>query len=277
MLLIVAPLSQAGAADLLLKAPLPQAPSFGWTGCYLGIQNGGGWGHVHVDAASSKNAGRPITNGFDVGGGLIGGTVGCNYQINNVVLGIEDDIAWINGRGSAHDTPPFNTRAIHSINEDRLDTLRGRAGLAWGRFLLYGTGGAAFARVGLSVCNLASCASDSQIRTGWTAGLGGEWAIWSDPAKTLTVKIEYLHADLGTGLFINPPVTVGASNFVSRNVSLTEDLLRVGINWKFAGTGGVIADVPAMLLVACRQCRPGPGPAVTSAPTSEECGIRSPI
>jgi outer membrane immunogenic protein len=88
------------------------------------------------------------------------------------------------------------------------------------------------------------CVSDSQIRIGWTAGLGAEWAIWPDPARTLTLKIEYLHADFGTGLFINPPVTVGTSNFVSRDVSFTEDLLRVGVNWKFAGTGGAISNVP---------------------------------
>src|SRR5689334_11807331 len=105
VLLVVAPLSRAGAADLLLKAPLPTPPSFRWT-CYLGLENGGGWGDTHVNAASSARpavAGRPITNGFDVGGALVGGTAGCNYQINNVVLGVEDDIGWINGRGSAHD------------------------------------------------------------------------------------------------------------------------------------------------------------------------------
>jgi outer membrane immunogenic protein len=134
VLLIIAPLSRAGAADLLLKARLPAPPSFSWTGCYLGLENGGAWGDAHVNAALSARpavAGRPITNGFDMGGALVGGTVGCNYQINNVVLGVEDDIAWINGRGSAHDIQPFNVRATNSIKQDWLDTLRGRAGLAW--------------------------------------------------------------------------------------------------------------------------------------------------
>ena len=87
-----------------------------------------------------------------MGGALIGGTVGCNYQIANVVLGIEDDFSWTNGRGSAHDVPPFNVRATNSIKEDWMDTLRGRVGLTWGRLLVYGTGGAAVANVGLSVC-----------------------------------------------------------------------------------------------------------------------------
>jgi outer membrane immunogenic protein len=235
--LIVARLSPAGAADLLLKAPPHAPPIYSWTGCYLGIENGGGWGESRVHAASSARpalAGLPITNPFDVGGALIGGTVGCNYQIANVVLGIEDDFSWTNGRGSAHDVPPFNVRATNSIKEDWMDTLRGRVGLTWGRLLVYGTGGAAVANVGLSVCTSLFCVSDSQTRIGWTAGLGGEWVVWADPARTFTLKVEYLHANFGTGLFINPPVIVGNSTVVSRNVSLTEDFVRAGVNWKFA-------------------------------------------
>src|SRR6185437_491694 len=184
----------------------------------------------HPLRAAHHCAFEPRRRSGPVAQGTTSGTAGCNYQINNVVLGVEDDIAWINGRGSAHDIPPFNVRATNSIKQDWLDTLRGRVGLAWGRFLLYGTGGAAFTNVGLSVCSPLLCVSDSQIRIGWTAGLGAEWAVWADPARTLTLKIEYLHADFGTGLFINPPVVVGTSNVVSRNVSLTEDFVRAGVN-----------------------------------------------
>jgi outer membrane immunogenic protein len=256
--LIVARLSPAGAADLLLKAPPHAPPIYSWTGCYLGIENGGGWGESRVHAASSARpalAGLPITNPFDVGGGLFGGTVGCNYQMANVVLGIEDDLAWTNGRGSAHDIPPFNVRATNSIKEDWLDTLRGRVGLTWGRLLVYGTGGAAFANVGLNVCTSLFCVSDSQTRIGWTAGLGGEWVVWADPARTFTLKVEYLHADFGTGLFINPPVIVGATTVVSRNVTLTEDFVRAGVNWKFAGTPGAVTNVA---LDASRRLPPMP-------------------
>ena len=256
--LIVARLSPAGAADLLLKAPPHAPPIYSWTGCYFGIENGGGWGESRVHAASSARpalAGLPITNPFDVGGALIGGTVGCNYQIANVVLGIEDDFSWTNGRGSAHDVPPFNVRATNSIKEDWMDTLRGRVGLTWGRLLVYGTGGAAVANVGLSVCTSLFCVSDSQTRIGWTAGLGGEWVVWADPARTFTLKVEYLHADFGTGLFINPPVIVGATTVVSRNVTLTEDFVRAGVNWKFAGIPGAVTNVA---LDASRRLPPMP-------------------
>jgi opacity protein-like surface antigen len=169
-----------------------------------------------------------------------------------VVLGIENDFSWTNGRGSAHDVPPFNVRATNSIKEDWMDTLRGRVGLTWGRLLVYGTGGAAFANVGLNVCTSLFCVSDSQTRIGWTAGLGGEWVVWADPARTFTLKVEYLHADFGTGLFINPPVVVGKSTVVSRNVSLTEDFVRAGVNWKF------IAPSDARALKAARPLPPAP-------------------
>ena len=48
------------------KAPV-FAPVYNWTGFYLGINGGGGWGH----------SAWTTTNGFDVSGGLIGGTAGC--------------------------------------------------------------------------------------------------------------------------------------------------------------------------------------------------------
>jgi outer membrane immunogenic protein len=65
------------------------------------------------------------------------------------------------------------------------------------------------------------------------AAFAGECAAWTAPAGALTVKVEYLHADFGTGLFINPPVVVGTTTINSRNVKLTDDIVRAGVNWKF--------------------------------------------
>jgi len=69
------------------------------------------------------------------------------------------------------------------------------------------------------------------------------------------LKVEYLHADFGTGLFINPPVIVGATTVVSRNVTLTEDFVRAGVNWKFAGIPGAVTNVA---LDASRRLPPMP-------------------
>jgi len=167
-------------------------------------------------------------------GALAGGTVGCNYQVGSIVLGVENDLSWTNKGASSPDMPPFSRGAISSTSEKWIDTLRGRVGWAWDRFLVYGTAGAAFTGVDVGVCSpTAICISDSRTRTGWSAGVGGEWAVWTVPAGSATLKIEYLHADSGTGLFVSPPVVVAGNTFNSRNVRLTDDIVRAGLNWKF--------------------------------------------
>ncbi len=94
-LMVGAGLVPALAADLstpLYKAPPAAPPLFSWTGCYVGVEGGGAWGQSqHVAAAAPKPAsvGLPITLKFNLAGALAGGTVGCNYQVGNVVLGVD--------------------------------------------------------------------------------------------------------------------------------------------------------------------------------------------
>jgi outer membrane immunogenic protein len=235
---VVVATGSAFAADIaapIYKAPVMAPTAYSWTGCYVGIEGGGAWGssrHVGAGLPAPAALGVPITNSFDLSGGLLGGTVGCNYQVGSWVFGIEDDFSWTNKKGGASDIPPFNTVARSETNEKWLDTLRGRLGFAWDRALIYGTGGAAFADTGVKICNPAVgfCVSDSQTRTGWVAGAGIEYAVWDN----LSVKIEYLHADFGTGRYVDPPVTgPGGGTVVTRNVSLSDDIVRVGLNWRF--------------------------------------------
>jgi outer membrane immunogenic protein len=100
--------------------------------------------------------------------------------------------------------------------------------------LLYGTGGAAFAGTDVVVSNPAfGSISDSQSRIGWIVGGGGEWAAWTGPWGALTFKLEYLHADFGGELYVNPPITVATGTIATRDVRLTDDMVRVGMNLKF--------------------------------------------
>jgi outer membrane immunogenic protein len=225
------------AADL----PAPSQGSslaslYSWTGCYLGVEGGGLWGHSQHTAVSSPDSaavGRPITNEFNVNGEIFGGTVGCNYQLSAVVFGIENDFSWTGAKGSANDIAPFKTAAVSTTSEHWLDTARGRVGFAWDRFLVYGTGGAAFADAGVTVCGQFECVSDSHIQIGWVVGAGFEWAAWTGPTGTWTVKVEYLHADLGSGRYINPPVVAVGGTIDTRDVTIVNDIVRGGANWKF--------------------------------------------
>ena len=156
-------------------APLPIV--YRWTGCYVGLEGGGAFGQSqHVDGNPGTPAvfGLPITNNFNTSGGLAGGTLGCNYQLlEGYVYGVENDLSWANLQGSGNDVPPFIAGTTSTTKETWLDTLRGRAGYAWDRLLVYGTAGVAFAGVTANVCGPAGlCGSELQTsnwlgRRGW--------------------------------------------------------------------------------------------------------------
>jgi len=200
----------ASAADL--RRPPPAYPTkvppyvvFDWTGFYAGVNAGYGWDRSRYDFGALG------ANAFDVKGGLVGGTVGYNYQIGQTVLGIEGDIDWQDAKGSA-----ACVAGICQTRSDWLGTVRGRLGYAFDRFMPYVTGGAAFGDVKATIPGLGA---QSDTRAGWTAGGGVEYAF----APDWTVKVEYLYADLGK---FNCAVC-GA------NVKFNENIVRAGLNYKF--------------------------------------------
>ena len=79
----------AQAADLslapLYKAPPAQySPAYNWSGFYLGLNGGGGWGDLHWQGIGHTN----------LSGGQVGGTAGYNWQFGQAVLGLEGDLDW---------------------------------------------------------------------------------------------------------------------------------------------------------------------------------------
>jgi outer membrane immunogenic protein len=74
-LLALAAAGAARAADLSV-APIYKAPpvvtpqAYNWSGFYLGLNGGGGWGTSNWDSAGS----------FNLSGGVVGGTAGVNWQ-----------------------------------------------------------------------------------------------------------------------------------------------------------------------------------------------------
>ena len=202
----------AAAADLpppaapYYKAPA-YAPAFTWSGFYLGVNGGGGFGRSNWDSAG----------GFDLSGGLVGGTVGYNYQIGQAVIALEGDIDWADINGTTTTLCPFGCKT----SDDWLSTVRGRLGYAAGRFMPYVTGGAAFGDIKASTPGFAG---GSTTNAGWTVGAGLEFAV----AGNFSLKAEYLYVDLGKfncGL--------GCGVFTSDNVSFTTNIVRGGVNHQF--------------------------------------------
>ncbi|MEI9803190.1 MAG: outer membrane protein [Pseudolabrys sp.] len=184
------------------KAPA-YVQAYNWSGAYIGINGGGGWGRSDFSA--------PLSSGsFNTSGALIGGTVGYNWQFSPWVLGLEGDIGWSSIRGSG------NCGGLScDVRNNWLATARGRVGYAWDRVLPYVTGGAAFGDVKTSV---AGFGDSTTTKTGWTVGGGLEMAI----AGPWTAKLEYLYVDLGRG-----------GSIVGSDAAYKTNIVRAGLNYRF--------------------------------------------
>ena len=224
---MAADMSRPAAAPVYTKAPMMSV--FNWTGCYIGVEGGGAWGRSHHEDAS----GLAITGDYDVTGGLIGGEIGCNYQMASTwVFGVEGDLSWVTKKGSASDIAPFNTAFTSGTKENWLGTGRARLGfLATPQFLLYGTGGFAVADVEADVTPPGlGTVTESKTRWGWTAGAGGEYAFTSN----WSIKAEYLFVQLQNSGYFATPVPTTAGTIVTRgNVPLNNNIVRAGLNYKF--------------------------------------------
>jgi len=231
--LIAAP---AMAADLRLPAKAPPPPPvyiFSWTGCYFGGNVGGVW--------INKEVTGPVfgqTFSADASGALGGLQVGCNYQFaGGWVIGIQGDYDWTNVNPSRTGvilgvpfTASFHAKSVASVT--------GRIGYAWDRFLGYVKGGGAWERDNLDFTFPAVGVSFSDTRSGWTVGVGGEYAF----TNWLTGFIEYDHYGFGTrsNNIICGPVAcfVGAPVLFNADVRERKDVVKVGLNVLFGGGGG---------------------------------------
>src|SRR5215510_9750979 len=91
-----AALAQSASAADLSMPPIYKAPPpayFTWSGWYVGLNGGGGWGQTS-HTATVNAIGRPAatTGNFNTSGGIAGGTIGYNYQLGQWLVGAEADL-----------------------------------------------------------------------------------------------------------------------------------------------------------------------------------------
>jgi outer membrane immunogenic protein len=273
----------ASAADLApALAPVytkaPVAAPTSWTGFYAGVSGGYGWGNggtilsadpgfcnpgigacTNGSAATATANAVPANFPIDGTGGILGGTLGYNFQINRVVLGIETDFSWAHIEGSDAQTALaplpidhaflFNGSGTSSSSMDTFGTLRARLGYTpVDPLLLYVTGGLAYGQVSSSTSVTETLTgapppfptfntivgSASEYRLGSTVGAGGEWRV----TPNWSVKAEYLYYDLGTVNYgvgtisgVTPPPCCTAA--VSGAADFKGSIVRVGVNYQF--------------------------------------------
>jgi len=248
----------AYAADLPRRAPppayVPPVPIFTWTGFYIGANVGGAFrannrgpleDAVFFGGAAPVGALIVANNNNNSGRFLIGGQAGYNWQINNFVLGIEGDGDVAVGR-----TDNFPGFLNPRTNTGFFATVRGRGGIAFDRFLVYGTGGVAFGNrrdfgntfIGTTFggLDLFTTNNASNTAVGYTVGGGVEYAFLNN----WSVKAEYLFVDLGTNrrTFFSPVTGAGVIIDARREQFHT---VRVGLNYRF-NWGGYGAAAPVV-------------------------------
>ena len=238
----------ADVARPVYKAPPPVPASYNWTGFYLGVKLGGGWGHESHELFNGIPGNSEGGFTHDPRGVIGGAQIGYNWQFapwfgwgTGVVLGIEADIqassqtSRVNG---AFSDPVFGPVTFSGGVEDKLKwfgTVRGRAGIAFDRVLLYGTGGWAFGQSkldegALTSSNAAGLIASTAFSTsnnmqGWTAGGGIEWAFLDH----WTAKFEYLYIDFGN----RDNVAIPGGPFIITSGHFTDNVVRAGVNYKF--------------------------------------------
>jgi len=272
------------AADLLRKAPAPAPlppPVQDWSGIYVGVEGGGGWGHqdgftspfnlrpnsgtffdnfsgfsdegvfdfIELESLlnhHSGSVGGPLA-GINTSGWLLGAFFGAQKQWGNWVLGIEGDVDGGNIKGSATGSTAFHCDFCdidedghfalkHSASLeskiDELASIRGKIGYAWSpNWMIYGTGGAAFAHVKNTLTSSQSVdfsefdgfvcgefcfettedfafhaansfsASADQTMFGYTLGAGIDYKWQLDPGSALVFGVEYQYFNFPSQTF----------------------------------------------------------------------------
>jgi outer membrane immunogenic protein len=224
-----------------LKAPPRAAPVYNdWTGFYLGVHGGYGWGKGTLDDVDITDVTDAPFHNPKPKGGVFGGHAGYNWQTGRFVGGLEVDYSFAKLKETqsfsetfnncSEDDPCFDTfsRTLRS-KVDALASARARAGfLVTDSLLAYGTAGIGWARsqatatfTDCETCDTRSFTAKSN-NFGWVAGGGLEYKL----TQNILLRGEYLHYDFGSvGYAFEDGPTV--------NTKLTVDVARGGLSFKF--------------------------------------------
>jgi outer membrane immunogenic protein len=276
------------AADMSIKAPqVEPVAAWSWTGFYGGIN--GGYG-VATDPFAQSFVGN-ISNPFVLGeassvnstnapkGEFLGLQGGYNYQIGQIVWGVEGDWQWANQRAkscgficSFGQTPDVAGIFIFGASggtefsvDQKIDwfaTARGRIGWTPSNgTMLYATAGGAWMGIDETdvirngntggsvvpgVITSTTTASFSNTKIGYAVGAGAEVRLWGN----WTGKVEYLHIDVGgtANTAVHSAGLIGPLALTTTTGDIKNDIVRLGVNYKFGQWGTMEASAPSISL-----------------------------
>lgn len=222
-----------GAPRVAVSETIIVPAAFTWTGFYGGVHVGYGWGRSNWTFQPPGSSTSPSTNGV-----FGGGQIGYNFQINNMVLGIEGD-------ASAADLSGWracpNAAFTCASRANFLGTIRGRVGYAWDRTLIYATGGVAFGTFRhrtYDAATVTQVGSFSNSRVGYALGAGLEYA-WT---PNVTTKLEYMYYDFGSSTQQAGLGSLDPTGFASTRIRNDVHTVKIGLNYLFStGPGAVVS------------------------------------
>ena len=240
----------ASAADLAArpytKAAPPPAPVASWTGCYIAGGGGGAFTkNDHNDfltAAPNTPLSPNLSTGADGWFGTVG--AGCDYQINNFVVGLFGDYDFMSVKGDISTGGFFAPAVTGSQKQDWQWAVGGRVGyLVLPSLLTYVSGG--YTQAHWKDTALASFFAPGAVATlpgstkgGWFIGTGDEYALSFLPG--LFWKTEYRYSEFDrANVSINTPA--GVATGVSVTEKFKEHSVRSELVYRFNWAGPVVA------------------------------------
>lgn len=224
--------STGNAADAVIEEPIAIeiTPVAIWTGGYVGLHAGYGWGGADAvdngDDFFDEDTGQ--RHDVDVDGAFGGVQAGYNWQWGSYVLGVEGDLGYLGVDGDKFivDDPDNFGDVSYGVYGD----LTLRAGFAADSWLFYAKGGVAAAQVDLHFGDLLdsggpdpdSNGSSDSTEVGYTIGGGVEWAF----ARNWSTKLEYQYFDFGS-------VELKDDDGDSADVDLDLHTIKIGLNYRF--------------------------------------------
>lgn len=178
-------------------------PACEWGGFYIGATAGGEFGHSEDADLDHYNLLTPQQWGYHQDGVSVSEQMGYNWQCGHFVFGPEVEVGYMDLRGEGVE-PGIPGDTFGKSKSDLFATFRGRVGLAFGCWMLYGTGGGIGVNYTTQVIDTAVVvngldkidAHRENFEFGYTAG-GGVERMFNMWGHRWSVKAEYLYFDLG--------------------------------------------------------------------------------
>jgi outer membrane immunogenic protein len=196
-------------------------PVYSWSGFYVGLHGGWGFGDVNFIKTSADLANHTID------GGLAGGHIGFNWQMGSSwLLGVEASGTW-SGLKKTVFGPRIGFPNDQWTTEVKwLATVTPRIGVTISNWMWYLKGGVAFAEIDHHLESPTVSFDTSGTQVGWTVGFGGELLL----AGNWILGVEGNFYDFGS-LKANS----GIANFPDHDVDVNMWSILGRVSYKFGG------------------------------------------